>query len=42
MSNNGIDIAGIDIVSGYSWGREVFWDGLCSEADSTADGRLRR
>jgi 3-oxoacyl-[acyl-carrier-protein] synthase II len=30
MSNNGIDIVGIGVVSGYGWGRETFWDGVCS------------
>jgi 3-oxoacyl-[acyl-carrier-protein] synthase II len=28
MSNNGIDIVGLGVVSGYGWGRETFWGGL--------------
>lgn len=30
MSNNGIDIVGLGVVSGYGWGRDTFWEGLCS------------
>ena len=30
MSNNGIGIVGLGAVSGYGWGRETLWKGLCS------------
>lgn len=30
MRHNGISFAGIGVVSGYGWGREIFWEGLCS------------
>jgi 3-oxoacyl-[acyl-carrier-protein] synthase II len=30
MSDNHIGVAGLGLVTGYGWGREVFWDGLCS------------
>lgn len=30
MSSNGIDIVGLGVVSGYGWGRDVFWEGLAS------------
>jgi 3-oxoacyl-[acyl-carrier-protein] synthase II len=30
MINNGINVTGLGVVSGYGWGREVFWEGLCS------------
>jgi 3-oxoacyl-[acyl-carrier-protein] synthase II len=30
MITSGIDIAGLGVVSGYGWGREVFWNGMCS------------
>lgn len=30
MSKANIGITGVGVVSGYGWGREVFWDGLCS------------
>jgi 3-oxoacyl-[acyl-carrier-protein] synthase II len=30
MSHNGIDIAGLGSVTGYGWGREVLWEGMCS------------
>jgi 3-oxoacyl-[acyl-carrier-protein] synthase II len=30
MSNNGIDIIGLGVVSGYGWGRDTFWEGLAS------------
>lgn len=30
MGNNGIGMFGVGVVSGYGWGRGVFWEGLCS------------
>ncbi|MDT5079363.1 MAG: 3-oxoacyl-[acyl-carrier-protein] synthase [Mycobacterium sp.] len=30
MSHNGIGLTGLGVVSGYGWGREIFWDGMCS------------
>lgn len=30
MTTRRIGFAGIGVVSGYGWGRESFWDGLCS------------
>jgi 3-oxoacyl-[acyl-carrier-protein] synthase II len=30
MSHNRIDVAGMGVVTGYGWGRDVFWEGLCS------------
>ncbi|MET0899533.1 MAG: beta-ketoacyl synthase N-terminal-like domain-containing protein [Mycobacterium sp.] len=30
MHEHGIGITGIGVVSGYGWGREIFWEGLCS------------
>jgi 3-oxoacyl-[acyl-carrier-protein] synthase II len=30
MRDKGISISGVGVVSGYGWGREVFWEGLCS------------
>lgn len=30
MPDNRISVTGVGVVSGYGWGREVFWEGLCS------------
>ncbi|CAN5141265.1 beta-ketoacyl-[acyl-carrier-protein] synthase family protein [soil metagenome] len=30
MRDKGISISGVGVVSGYGWGREIFWEGLCS------------
>jgi 3-oxoacyl-[acyl-carrier-protein] synthase II len=30
MTDNSIGIAGLGIVSGYGWGRETYWKGICS------------
>jgi 3-oxoacyl-[acyl-carrier-protein] synthase II len=30
MPHNHIGIVGLGLVTGYGWGREVFWEGMCS------------
>lgn len=30
MPHNNIDIVGVGAVTGYGWGREIFWEGMCS------------
>lgn len=30
MQDNTIGVTGVGVVSGYGWGRDVFWEGLCS------------
>ena len=36
MPHNHIDIVGLGLVTGYGWGREVFWDG-CAAASQRPD-----
>ncbi|BBZ28528.1 3-oxoacyl-[acyl-carrier-protein] synthase 2 [Mycolicibacterium madagascariense] len=30
MSHNHVGVEGLGLVTGYGWGREVFWEGMCS------------